>query len=60
MNKTNAKAIGDYLRQYFTGAAYAEGVVSACMAMANGASGYRALKHGIAMARKFEISGIAS
>ncbi|QSM00615.1 hypothetical protein [Oceanospirillum phage vB_OliS_GJ44] len=55
MKELNAKAISDYLGQYFTGAAYAEGVVSACMAMANGESGYRALKHGIAKAREFEL-----
>lgn len=56
MNDVNAKAIAGYIGQYFTGGAYAEGVVSACMAMANGESGFRALKHGIAKAREFEIN----
>ena len=56
MNKINAKAISGYLGQYFTGGAYAEGVVSACLAMANGDSGFRALKHGIAKAIEFEIN----
>lgn len=56
MNDVNAKAIAGYLEQYFTGGAYAEGVVSACLAMANGESGFRALKHGIAKAREFEIN----
>lgn len=52
--KKQAAAINEYLSQYFTGTALAEGVCSACLAMMNGDSGYRALKTGISAARNVE------
>lgn len=45
-----------YLRQYFSGSALAEGCTKACLEVLNGNSGYRALKLGIQAAIKLEQS----
>lgn len=45
-----------YLSQYFSGAALAEGCTKACLEVLNGNSGYRALKIGIRAAITLEQS----